>query len=162
MITQEEAETIARESRALRDGGGHGACTAPLPLCFSNRRRPLSVAELDEGELRQLVAVGMDGMGQAEVPEYWLDPELEGESYYDFLEVWDVIDAKGELAYRVWMYLVDNGTVLKGDGIVPVGGISQGGLDCEEDGLKEALLAAKEGARAEIQEHKASLRFMGS
>ncbi|APR78269.1 DNA-binding protein HU [Minicystis rosea] len=141
-ISQEDAGRILAEVVANRrqpKGSSHAA----LPLKIVNPRRPKLVSELSPHELRQLVAAGADGTGEARTPEGWLDPADDSESFYGFLEVWDVVDAHGIPVYAVWMYQVDNGTVFRAGTIDAVGGISQGGLECQEEGLEEALLEAK-------------------
>jgi hypothetical protein len=57
--------------------------------------------------------------------------------------VWDVVDADGRVAYAVWIYLTDNATIFRAGTTEIVGGASQGGIECGELGLREALLRAK-------------------
>lgn len=126
------------------------AMSEALPLRFTRGRFITDADALDELELRQLVAVGVDGVGMALHPAQLLI-EGEEEGFYQ-PEVWDVLDAQGALAYRVWIYGTDNGTVTRGQTPEIVAGMSQGGLeisrkkapDCT-DALLDALRA---GARA--------------
>ncbi|MFT3771843.1 MAG: hypothetical protein QM820_41070 [Minicystis sp.] len=158
-ISQEDAEKILAEVQAGRRQP-KGSLHAAVPLKLMNPRRPKLVSDLNPQELRQLVAAGADGTGEARTPEGWLDPVDESESLYGQIEIWDVVDAHGIPVYAVWMYLTDNGTVFRAGMLDIVGGISQGALECTEDGLEEALLEAK--ARVDKTLIKDSLlRFMG-
>lgn len=155
-ISIEEAEKILEEVRASRKKP-MGPCRAALPLSFTKHRQPTTVDELNPVERRQLVAAGADGMGEARTPEGWLNEE--DESYYDNLEVWDVVDAKGVPVYSLWMYLTDNGTVFRVGSTDIVGGVSQGGMECAEEGLEEALLDAKKRVPKDLLQ-RSLLRFI--
>lgn len=121
--------------------------TDPLPLRFTNGRFLEDVSILSPAEQRQLVAVGVDGVGMALPPAQLLE---EGpEEGFDTPEVWDVLDATGTLAYRVYIYGTDNGTVVRGDTLEIVAGMSQGGIEISRkkgkgttDALIEALVEA--------------------
>jgi hypothetical protein len=152
----EDAERILEEVRAGRKKP-LGPCRAALPLSFTKPRQPSSVEDLSPLERRQLVAAGADGMGEARTPEGWLNQE--DESYYGSLEVWDVVDAKGVPVYSVWMYQNDNGTVFRAGSTEVVGGVSQGGMECREEGLEEALLDAKKRVAKETLQ-RSMIRFI--
>jgi hypothetical protein len=139
-ISVEEAQKILAEVQEGRKQP-KGECHAALPLKLVNPRHPRSVSELSRQDLRQLVAAGANGMGEARTPEDWLDPD--GESYHGDLEIWDVADAHGIPVYSLWIYRTDNGTVFRAHTIDVVGGISEGGLECTEEGLEEAIIEAK-------------------
>jgi hypothetical protein len=155
-ISIDEAQKILEEVRAGRKKP-KGPCRAALPLSFTKHRQPTTVDELNPVERRQLVAAGADGMGEARTPEGWLNEE--DESYYDSLEVWDVVDAKGVPVYSLWMYLTDNGTVFRVGSTDIVGGVSQGGMECAEEGLEEALLDAKKRVPKDLLQ-RSLLRFI--
>jgi hypothetical protein len=83
-------------------------------------------------------------------------------------EVWDVLDAQGALAYRVWIYGTDNGTVCRSDTVEIVAGMSQGGLELARkkgEGTTDALLDALTEAAARVPEGEvfegSCLRFFG-
>ncbi|HMV69810.1 MAG TPA: hypothetical protein PKA64_23420, partial [Myxococcota bacterium] len=107
-----------------------------------------SPARLTADELRQPVAAGVDGVGQAWSRERLLD---EGESFGG-VELWDALDADGRLAYRLWIDGADDGTVLRADTIEIVAGVSQGGMELarrRDRGTTDALLdALRAAARA--------------
>jgi hypothetical protein len=155
-ISIEEARKILEDVRAGRKKE-LGPCRAALPLSFTKHRQPSSVDELSTIERRQLVAAGADGMGEARTPEAWL--EQDEESFSDALEVWDVVDAKGVPVYSLWMYLTDNGTVFRVGSTEVVGGVSQGGMECAEEGLEEALLDAKKRVSKDLLQ-RSLLRFI--
>jgi len=141
-ITTADAQQILADVRASQKHA-KGPCRAALPLRFTNLRKPSRVGELGPHELRQLVAAGVDGTDEVRTPEGWLDPEERSGSFYGRIEVWDVVDAHGIPVYAVWMYLTDDGTVFRAGTIDVVGGVSNGALECAEEGLEEALLDAK-------------------
>jgi hypothetical protein len=119
----------------------------PLPLRVTNGRFIEDLDGWSEADLQQLVAVGIDGVGQAWPPQRLLD-EGEDEGFYQ-PEVWDVLDADGRLAYRVFVYGTDNGSVARGDTIEIVAGMSQGGVEISRKkgpGCTDALI--EEIARA--------------
>jgi hypothetical protein len=96
-----------------------------LTTCtFANGRFITSADDLPDWERRQLVAVGVDGVGGSWDPERLLEDGRD-EGFSD-AEVWDVFDANNELAYRVWIYGTDNGTVVRGQTLEIVAGMSQG------------------------------------
>lgn len=123
------------------------ALADPLPLRLTNGRFVEDVSEWSEADRRQLVAVGIDGVGMALPPEQLLE---EGpDEGFDTPEVWDVLDANGALAYRVWIYGTDNGTVTRGDTLEIVAGMSQGGAEISRkkgQGCTDALIDELEAA----------------
>ena len=130
--------------------------TDPLPLRFTNGRFVTDADALSPVDQRQLVAVGVDGVGMALPPAQLLE---EGpDEGFDSPEVWDVLDAEGRLAYRVWIYGTDNGTIARGDTTEIVGGMSQGGIEltrklgagCTEALIDELVAAAARVPKAEV------------
>lgn len=115
----------------------------PRPWTFRGFRKLGSADGLSDDLRRQAVAVGRDGVGLALSPEELFGEDAAEEGMYD-PEVWDVVDASGELVCRVWMYGVDNGTVFRGDTIEVVAGCSQGGLESSDAALVAELIAARE------------------
>lgn len=115
--------------------------TCRFPLRFDNFRRVTTTDGLSPGMLRQLVAVGRDGAGGAWSPERVLE-EGEDEGVCD-IEVWDVLDADDQLAYRVWIYGCDNGTVCIGDTPSVIAGCSQGGVESKDEELATELVEAR-------------------
>jgi hypothetical protein len=139
-LTIEEVKQICH--KVLADRKNSYTVDVPIysPLKFTNPRYITDPSLLDEKEIRQLIAAGQDGVGMQLLPEDLLR-EGEEEGFYK-PELWDVIDSKDELAFRVFMYGVDNGTVLKGDTTQIVAGCSQGGVE-GVPAVVEALKAAK-------------------
>ncbi len=125
--------------------------TDPLPYRFTNGRRITDAQSLTETDQRQLVAVGVDGAGMAMMPERLLE---EGpDEGFDSPEVWDVLDAEGQLAWRVWIYGTDNGTIVRGDTTEIVGGMSQGSIEItrkDSKGKGDSLIAALVAAAAAV------------
>ena len=123
----------------------------PLPYRFANGRRITDAEALSEVDQRQLVAVGVDGAGMAMLPARLLE---EGpEEGFDSPEAWDVLDAKGRLAGRVWIDGTDNGTIVRGDSTEIVGGMSQGSIEITRKDSKaqgEPLIAALVAAAAAV------------
>ena len=137
---------------------------ARLPLTFRpHPRLPAGVAELadDPTLLRQLVAVGQDGIGAALPPET-LFTEAAAEEGLDCPEVWEVVDADGALAYRVWMYGVDNGTVFVRDTLRIIAGCAQGSVEGGDDAVVEALVEARARIPAEQIPAGSCIRFFGA
>lgn len=138
----------------------------PLPLRFTRGRFITNVDALTEVERRLLVAVGVDGVGVA-IPPTQLLEEWEEEGFYK-PEVWDVLDANEALAYRVWIYGTDNGTITRGETLEIVAGMSQGGLEISRKKgkgttnalLKELVAAARRTPKEEIPEGSC-LKFFG-
>lgn len=140
--------------------------TDPVPLRFSRGRFITDVDALTEVERRQLVAVGVDGVGMALPPKQLLE-EGEEEGFYK-PEVWDVLDANGRLAYRVWIYGTDNGTITRGDTLEIVGGMSQGDLQITRkkgkgtsEALLDELIAATDRTPPEEIPEGSCLKFFG-
>jgi hypothetical protein len=164
-MTDDEVQAIARQVKADRK-----RVLAPLsdalPLRFTNGRLVGDLEGWSDTDLRQLVAVGVDGVGMALAPEVLLE-EGPDEGFYA-PEVWDVLDAQGALAYRVWIYGTDNGTVCRSDTVEIVAGMSQGGLELARkkgEGTTDALLDALTEAAARVPEGEvfegSCLRFFG-
>lgn len=141
-MSPEEVAAICAEVLAAREREPR-PMTEPLPLSFRNGRFLLATADLDPGLLRQAVAVGQDGLGRRLSPEEVFGEDAIEEGLFR-PEVWDVVDGTGALAYRMWIYGVDNGTVFLRDTIEVVGGISQGGLDTGDPALAAELVAARD------------------
>jgi hypothetical protein len=158
-MDRDEIEQIGRT--VLEDRKREKApMTERTPLVFCNPRAPRSAAELDPAEQRQAVAVGRDGVGLTLSPDevFGDDAADEGLSHP---EVWDVVDAEGALAYRVWMYGTDNGTVLRRDTIEIVAGCSQGGLESADRALVAELIAARKRIPADQMPEGSCIRFLG-
>lgn len=119
-----------------------------LPLRFSNPRWPRFVDQLDEAEQWQMVAMGVDGYGMGLTPAAWFAQEEE--SKFLPFELWDVLDAEGYLAYRMWLYNVDSATILESDTVEVMGGMSQSYLHCEQEGLQQAILEARDAVPARV------------
>lgn len=132
----------------------------PLPLTFTNPRQPTSAAALTPDEQRQAVAVGQDGIGRRLAPDDVFGEDAQEEGLYK-PELWDVRDATGALAFRVWMYGVDNGTVFRGDTIEVVAGCAQGGLESRHPGLVDALIAAREAIPDALLPPQPFVKFLG-
>ena len=69
-----------------------------------------------------------------------------------------MLDAAGALAYRVWIYGTDNGTVTRGDTIEVVAGMSQGGAEISRKkgaGCTDALIEEIEAAIKRIPKAEA-------
>jgi hypothetical protein len=141
--------------------------TDPRPLTFRGGRYLTTLDGLSEAEQRQLVAVGIDGVGEAWPPEQVLE---EGrEEGLDPLEVWDVFDATDALAYRVFIYGTDNATILRADTIEVVAGMSQGSLEISRkrapettDALVDELIAAAQRVPRGDRPRRSSLKFFGT
>lgn len=141
--------------------------TDPLPLTFRGGRYLATVDGLSPAEQRQLVAVGIDGVGEAWPPEQVLE---EGrEEGLDPLEVWDVFDAADALAYRVFIYGTDNATILRADSTEIVAGMSQGSLEISRkkapettDALVDELIGAAQRVPRGDRPRRSSLRFFGT
>lgn len=141
--------------------------TDPLPLTFRDGRYLATIEGLSPAEQRQLVAVGIDGVGEAWPPAQVLD---EGrEEGLDPLEVWDVFDAEGALAYRVFIYGTDNATILRADTTEIVAGMSQGSLEIGRkkapettDALVDELIAAAQRVPRGDRPRRSSLKFFGT
>lgn len=162
-MTKDEVKAIATAHKAFQKAV-LPALTDPLPFRFTNGRFVEDVSAWSEADRRQLVAVGIDGVGMALPPEQLLE---EGpDEGFDTPEVWDVLDATGALAYRVWIYGTDNGTVTRGDTIEVVAGMSQGGADisrkkgpgCTDALIDELAAAVKRIPKAEVPKG-ACIRF---
>jgi hypothetical protein len=162
-MTESEVQSIAAQVKADRKKV-LAALSDPLPFRFTRGRFITDASKLSEADQRQLVAVGIDGVGMALPPQQLLE-EGEEEGFYQ-PEVWDVLDAEGRLAWRVWIYGTDNGTIVRADTTEIVGGMSQGGIDitrkkgegCTDALIQELVAAAAQVPREEIFEGSC-LRF---
>lgn len=163
----EEIEAIAATVKADRKRV-LPPLTDPLPLRFGRPRFITDPALLSEAERLQMVAVGIDGVGLALSPEELLEVGPD-EGFYE-PETWDVLDATGALAYRVWIYGTDNGTICRGDSLEIVAGMSQGGAAVSRPTSKgpgggEALIDALIDAARRVPEAErpkgSCLRFFG-
>lgn len=131
---------------------------APRPWSFARFRKVGSPDGLTDAELRQVVAVGVDGVGIVAPPAEVFGEDAQEEGLYD-PEAWDVLDATGALACRVWMYGVDNGTVFRGDTTEIVAGCAQGGLESRDEALVDELIAAR--ARIADVPEGSFVKFLG-
>ena len=156
-VERDEIEAICRQVLADRKRK-KDPMTAALPLRFDRFRKVGSADGLSPDLLRQAVAVGRDGVGYEVGPEEVFGGDAQEEGLYD-PEVWDVLDATGALAYRVWMYGVDNGTVFRGDTVEIVAGCSQGGLESDDEALVDELIAARE--RVDPVPEGSFVKFLG-
>jgi hypothetical protein len=147
-VDQPEIDAIAQQVRDDRNRA-LAPVTAPRPWSFTAFRKVGSADGLAPDELRQAVAMAVDGIGRALSPDDVFGEDAQEEGLYA-PEVWDVVDATGALACRVWIYGVDNGTVFRGDTIEVVAGCSQGGLESRHDPALVAELVAAKGRIASI------------
>lgn len=132
----------------------HAPLAHRFPLEFRNGRIVQDESELVGPLARQAVAFLKDGIGHEGPPAALFGEDAQDEGMFD-PELWDVFDADGALAYRLWLFS-DNGTVFRGDSIEIVGGMSQGGLDTRDDALSAELVAARDRV-AKKQRPKASV-----
>jgi hypothetical protein len=161
-ISREEAEELARAWQSFLDRTAEALdvpeCTAPLPLQLINRRWPMSIAELSLADQRQLIVDVFAESGEVLLPQEILPPNLP-EDRRGLIEIWDVVDANGALAYRLWLGSGD-GMVFRADSTTIVGTVIQENLECDELGLEAAMMDAKKRV-PETELNSSGLRFMG-
>jgi hypothetical protein len=132
-----------------------------MPLVFVRPRRPTTLDELSPLDALQLVAAGKLydgedrdagerlGLVDADAIEMDDDDEVddEGEEGDGFvlgaLEIWDLDDETGAVAYTLWAYNGDAGTLFRAGTTECAADFIQFALRCEDAALATALRAAR-------------------
>jgi hypothetical protein len=118
---------------------------APIVLHLVDLLEPTSVKELSPSQQKQLRAAGkrydnLDLSASDRLSDGKLaGDDEEGGSFKGFLEIWTVTDGASKPLYDAYLYMVDSGTIFKRGTTTRVAEIVQGGVDCKDEALREAL-----------------------
>jgi hypothetical protein len=123
--------------------------------------RPDRVDELTPHQQAQLVAAGKryDGGDYSAAERLSFEgsdasPGGQEQSFKGFLEIREIVDASGQPAYDVFLYMVDSGTIFRAGTTEVVADVIQCGLECADEALEEALEAVV--ADKPVMEEKAA------
>lgn len=124
--------------------------TKPKPLkqitvTCTRAFKPKTLGDLSKAQQAQLVKAGKlwDGANVAAAKRLSKDKHDE-HNLAGTLEVRELADAKGNHAYDAFTYAGDSGTIFKASTTTVVAEIVQGGLECKNETLGDALEAALE------------------
>lgn len=127
-----------------------------MKLIFTNVHFPKSIDDLTNEEKKQIVIAGNLYHGEEYSAETLAakedDENYEEEISFFNLEIWDVIDESNELKYKLFLYMVDSGTLFEGESTEVAGEIIQCGFECSDDELAELLLKAQKEAKKEYKD----------
>jgi|JI10StandDraft_1071094.scaffolds.fasta_scaffold44779_5 hypothetical protein len=120
-----------------------------MKLTFCNPRTPTSVDELAPHQIEQLELAGDLYHGEEVKAARLLadDDDDEDEVSLAGLALWDIQEG-GRTLYEAWFYRADSGTIFNAGTSDVAAEVIQCGLECEDEALEAALLAAAKVARS--------------
>ena len=129
-------DVVGRTVRAHRDG-----IVVPDLRCVA-LVVPKTADELTATQCAQIVQAGVGYDGREQTIEQRLSdaPELEESSFLGSLELRVFADPTGAPLYDAYSYAGDSGSIFEHGTLNEVGQVIQGGLQCADSGLREALI----------------------
>ena len=141
---------VPKRIRRLKElGKAHAEVSAALDAAVEGRPavQALSVTKQASPVLWTQLSSRQSEQLRAAIKAYGQTEEWQLEPSHWYLTIHEVSGSRGELLYEVFDIMADSGTVFRAGTCQEVAAIIQGGVQCDEQGLAEALATALHDAR---------------